>query len=245
MKTVFLARSHSSAKVIAHNLLQKDLVDRVIFETGKTAKRKKLRRMLYRRPLWKILLLPLDLFFLAFLNLKADRLFRQKFPLTPEPPIDLWVDDANDEACLAYLRKEKPDIILIHGTSILKDPILRTAKSCVLNIHGGIVPKYRNVHSEFWAVAQQKYNELGSSILITGKGIDSGDIVAQRSLCPPSPPSVSEAKILVFELSLQLVQEVMLNARQGLIPHSPQEEFKGQPPQTPTFLDWLKYRVKL
>jgi len=245
MKIIFIARALDSSRVIADALLKEKLIDGFILETGSVAKKKKALRMLKRKPLWRILLLPFDLAFLIFMNRKANNYFYKHYPKIPSPPVNLLVDDANEEKCLQHLRKEQPDIILIFGTAILKKPILSIPKIATLNIHGAIVPKYRNVHGEFWAIAHKKYDELGTSLLITNEGIDNGDIVRQRTLGIDRHVSVSEAKMLVFEDTLKLVREELVKIRNGSLTRSPQNTPPDSIFQTPTFIDWLKFRVKI
>lgn len=245
MKIIFLARALDSSKVIANTLMQEGLIDAVIFETGAVAKKRKIFRLLRRKPYWKILFLPLDIVFLLFMNKKANRLFYKKYPTIPEPLINLWVDDANEEKCLSYLQREQPDILLIFGTAILKKPILSIPKTAVINIHGAIVPKYRNVHGEFWAVAYKKYQELGTSLLVTNEGIDAGEVIHQRTLGINTPVSVSEAKLLVFEDTLKLVREELIKIRSGILNRTPQSNLESVIFQTPTFMDWIKLRVKI
>lgn len=226
-------------------LFREGLIECFIVETGKLAKKRKLKRMITQRPRWALLLLPLDIAFLLYMTWKANRLFYKRFPVIPQPKVDLLVDDANEESCIEYLKREQPDILLIYGTAILKDPVLSIPKICALNIHGGIVPKYRNVHGEFWAVAKGKFEELGTSILVMDRGIDSGDVVSQRTLGIRDEISVSTAKLVVFEETLKLVREVIEKARLGTIPRKKQEGISGAPFQTPTFGDWVKHRLKL
>ena len=245
MKIIFLARELDSSKIMADLLRRNNWADRVVFETGVRARKKKLRRMLSRRPLWRIFLLPLDILFLLMMTRKANKLFYQCYSTVPRIEPDHVVTDANDIGCIEYLKQEKPDILVIYGTAILKKSVLSIPKVAVINVHGAIVPKYRNVHGEFWAVAHEKFNELGTSILITNEGIDSGDIVEQRTLNLKHPVSVSQAKLMVFQETLRLIAEVMPKIRQGIVPRRPQAPPTGPNFQTPTFADWLKFRVPL
>lgn len=244
-KIIFLARDLDSSRIIAKQLQDKNLIDGVIFETGKVAKKKKLYRLFRQRPWWRIMLLPLDIAFLLYLNWKGNRLFYQDFPEIPHIDIDLWIDDANEEKCLRYLHQQQPDILLIYGCAILREPILKSPKMCVINIHGGWVPKYRNVHGEFWAVAHRNYSELATSLLITGPGIDDGDIVDQKLLEITQPVSVSEAKQRIFKATLEITIDVVTKARNGDVPRRPQGKYNGPVFHTPSFLDWLRYRVKI
>lgn len=245
MKVIFLARELESSKLIADLLLRKGWADKIIFETGSVARKSKLKRMIWRKPRWRLVLLPLDILFLIWMTRKANQLFHAKHPHIPSVEPALRVEDANEERCVEFLRREQPDFILIYGTAILKKPVLSIPRLGVVNIHGGLVPKYRNVHGEFWAVAHHNFHELGTSILLTDEGVDTGGVVSQRTLGIHTPVSVSEAKLLVFEETLRLLEEVMPELRRESVAAQKQPPYTGTMFQTPTFFDWLRHRVPL
>lgn len=77
------------------------------------------------------------------------------------------------------LRKMKPDIIAVCGTSILKEAILSIPLYGVLNLHGGLSQKYRGLWTTHWAVVNEEPEFIGATVHYISTGIDDGDIVFQ------------------------------------------------------------------
>ena len=48
--------------------------------------------------------------------------------------------------------------------------------------HPGITPKYRGVHSPFWAAYQDDWENIGYSVFWVDGGVDTGDILEQGKL---------------------------------------------------------------
>ena len=58
-------------------------------------------------------------------------------------------DNVNNQKIFEKINDFKPDVIITRGTSIIKEPLVNYPVNYFLNIHGGLVPNYRNVHSVF------------------------------------------------------------------------------------------------
>lgn len=89
------------------------------------------------------------------------------------------INDINSEEVLSILEKEKPDLILDQGTTIVKDYILNTAPLS-LNLHWGLSPYYRGSHCTQWAILNWDPYNIGVTIHKLTKKIDGGDILAQK-----------------------------------------------------------------
>jgi hypothetical protein len=70
------------------------------------------------------------------------------------------VASVNDPSVLARLSAERPDIVVDHGTSIVRDPILATA-AVALNLHWGLSPYYRGVQCTEWALINWDVHNIG------------------------------------------------------------------------------------
>ncbi len=90
----------------------------------------------------------------------------------------IHVSDINSNEVLERLKKEKPDIILDHGTSIVKAHIIGTAPRS-LNLHWGLSPYYRGSHCTEWALMNWDPYNIGVTIHTLTNVIDGGSVVAQ------------------------------------------------------------------
>jgi len=91
----------------------------------------------------------------------------------------LETDDINSDVVSSRLSELQPDLVLDHGTSIVKDHILDKA-AMALNLHWGLSPYYRGTHCTDWALINWDPYNIGVTIHRLTRDIDGGGIVAQR-----------------------------------------------------------------
>ena len=174
MKVVLLCREGAIARRLARMLSEHGLLDAVVAEDGSHARAQKMSREWARTAWWRAPLFGLDLVALAIYGTLWSREVKKRLAAEgagDEYPVGVPVHpvgDANDARCVALLRDLTPDVLVVFGTAIRKRPVLDTAREAALNVHGGVVPKYRNVHSEVWAVLNGDTERVGSSILPSG-----------------------------------------------------------------------------
>ncbi|MBK8339844.1 MAG: hypothetical protein IPK99_07515 [Flavobacteriales bacterium] len=90
------------------------------------------------------------------------------------------VQDINSQEVVDLLERERPELLLVYGTKILKEPVLRTARRGVLNAHCSILPEYRGVRSEFWQCHDEAYDHVGITIHLVDVGVDTGMVLFQQ-----------------------------------------------------------------
>lgn len=75
-----------------------------------------------------------------------------------------------------------PDLIFsFYYRKIIPGNILNCAKMGAINIHPGLLPKYRGCVPSYWAILNNE-DWAGSTLHYMDGGIDSGDIIAQRKI---------------------------------------------------------------
>src|SRR5690606_11499233 len=62
------------------------------------------------------------------------------------------VPNINDPMCIETIRRLKPDVLAVCGTTVIKPQVLTLAPLGALNIHTGITPDYRCADPIFWAL---------------------------------------------------------------------------------------------
>jgi len=108
-----------------------------------------------------------------------DVLFGNKwYGLDKEIPF-LEVDDINSDIVSSKVKEIKPDLILDHGTSVVKNHILGLAE-LALNLHWGLSPYYRGTNCTEWALVNWDPYNIGVTIHKLTKDIDGGDILVQK-----------------------------------------------------------------
>ncbi len=95
----------------------------------------------------------------------------------PDCPMQT-VRSINDPRVVALLTDIMPDLVVVLGTEIIRDHVL-TAAPRFINVHAGITPLYRGSHGQFWAVMNQDFEQIGVTLHIVDRGIDTGGILGQ------------------------------------------------------------------
>lgn len=75
-----------------------------------------------------------------------------------------------------------PDLIIsITANQIFKQDLLKLPKYGCLNLHTAKLPKYKGLMPTFWALKNDE-KEIGVSVFIMDKGIDTGDVIVQKDV---------------------------------------------------------------
>lgn len=105
--------------------------------------------------------------------LSTDQLIQQHSLLVHD------TEDLNHPSSLKVLRSWKPDVIVtIYFDQILKKPALKIPSMAALNMHPGLLPKYRGLWPEFWKLHNRE-KFAGVTIHHLNEQIDAGEVVAQ------------------------------------------------------------------
>ncbi len=249
MTVALLVRDSPAARLLAHRVAESHELLAVVVESGRDARRAKLSRELHRGFPWRLPLTILDLAALGTYQWCWSR-YRTRRDLAVAVP-QAWpavaitqVDDVNDEAGVALLTRLKPDICLVFGTGILRGRTLRLGSRYVLNIHGGIVPAYRNVHSEFWGVLRNDLGNIGTSIIHLDEGIDSGAVALQRRLMVDPDESLFSIRYRNTQLAVETALEALAVAACGPLPAEPQDPAKRGFFITPRLVDLVRMSAR-
>ena len=89
-----------------------------------------------------------------------------------------FAPSVNGEDVVAQLDALKPDALVVHGTAIVKPPVLDTAP-LALNVHWGLSPYYRGTNCTEWALIDRDPYNIGVTVHRLAQRIDAGDIVGQ------------------------------------------------------------------
>lgn len=87
-----------------------------------------------------------------------------------------------DLNCSRLLNLMQSEYLLVLGGRIIKQNILDAFRGCWINGHGGVLPQYRGLCSEYWAVKNKDSNRIGTTIHRLTKKVDFGSILKIRCI---------------------------------------------------------------
>ncbi len=112
----------------------------------------------------------------------------------------------NEPVYVEELKKIKPDIIAVCGSSILKKDIIAIPQKGVLNLHGGLSQKYRGVWTTMWAVYNEEPEYVGVTVHYVSAGIDDGNIIYQErpDIVKDDNPETLYAKVVKLGIKMMI-----------------------------------------
>jgi folate-dependent phosphoribosylglycinamide formyltransferase PurN len=84
----------------------------------------------------------------------------------------------SDPAEVALMMGARPDVVLVFGTGILREPLLSAFDGRIINIHLGLSPYYRGAGTNFWPLVNREPEYVGATIHYLDAGIDTGPIIS-------------------------------------------------------------------
>lgn len=215
MRVALACRRGWEGLYLAHRIAATVPLAALILESGRSARRRKLARLRRKLRWWQVPRAAADLLALALYGRwqgAHTRRFVRRALDTGEYPAAgerLAVDDVNEPACRALLERLRPEVLVVYGTSLLRAPLIAALEGLILNIHTGIVPAYRNVHSELWAYLRGDLGRIGVSILHLDESVDGGAVAAQRVLALRGDESLAAIRCANLALAGDLICELL------------------------------------
>lgn len=127
------------------------------------------------------------------------------------------VDSINDDAVVEWLRANRPEVVVVNGTRIIKRRILDVAEATFINTHCGITPMYRGAHGGYWALKAGDRSNCGVTVHLVDAGIDTGAIVGQRIIDPSRSDNLVTYPYLQIEAALLVLVQSVRDALAGRV----------------------------
>jgi hypothetical protein len=219
----------------------------LVLESGSVARSKKLKKYFSKKSFIEKIISVIDILGLLLL----DKIMMWKIISTlgsfdyPKNVEIKKIDDVNNFDFVNIFQDFNPDLIFNYGTAIYTAATLRTINKPIFNIHSGILPFYRNVHSDFWAYMNNDFNNIGITIFILDAGIDAGEIVSKKFTKLNGNKSLSSIKIHNLRNILALMNDFAIRlASNDKFIGIPQNEIFSASYATPKFIDLLRFSLK-
>jgi len=139
------------------------------------------------------------------------------------------IDSVNSAQCRAALHEFQPEIVLVHGTQLIRAETLACLPRITLNFHSGINPKYRGQAGGYWALAQGDPEHAGATVHIVDKGVDTGPVVHQAPFRSGPRDNFStyfylQAAVL-RDLALRTIDDILAGRLRTYTPDLPSRQF--------------------
>jgi folate-dependent phosphoribosylglycinamide formyltransferase PurN len=85
----------------------------------------------------------------------------------------------NTDDVSEWIATRRPDVIVLFGTGLVRDPLLRAWEGRMVNLHLGLSPYYRGSATNFWPLVLCQPECVGATIHLATREVDAGNILAQ------------------------------------------------------------------
>lgn len=92
----------------------------------------------------------------------------------------IYSSDINSPEVVNFISQQKPDLICVNGTNLLRQPVLEMIDNIefgIINLHTGLSPYSRGGNCNLFMLLEHKPELVGITVHHIDKGIDSGDII--------------------------------------------------------------------
>jgi methionyl-tRNA formyltransferase len=136
------------------------------------------------------------------------------------------VSNHNDKTCQELLTADKPEVLVLGGTRIIKTNILQVPSQSTVNSHPGLLPWLRGSASVGWAL----YKDMpqGVTTHFVDPGIDTGDIILSRELPVYRDDSYESLNYRIAILAGELMAEALFSITKGEAHRKPQDPNVGE-----------------
>lgn len=132
-----------------------------------------------------------------------------------------------DEAFYELLQGYKPEVIIVAAYGrILPQKVLDLPKWGAINVHGSLLPKYRGAAPIQWAILNGD-KETGVSIMQMNAGMDTGDILAMKTIAIADEDTSGTLFDKLALLGGSLLTETLTKLERGEITPMEQDDKKA------------------
>lgn len=150
------------------------------------------------------------------LRLKTEQKFFPGNDFFQSKTLPILYKEVNLPYVYDAVKKFNPDLMLVFGSSIIKNPLLELLPSGrFLNLHLGLSPYYRGSGTNFWPFVNNELEFIGSTILYLDSGIDTGDIVCHIRSNFEISDTVHSIGCKVIRDSVKTVKKIINMIQQG------------------------------
>lgn len=246
MKIILLANDKNSSWFVINEFLRKKRKIIIALEKeesrfnfiGRKIKRVKLS-IIFGQILFRLFIIILSL-----IKKKYTKTLHKEYQLSDNRNyslIDKYFISVNSDKCINWLKKERPDVIIINGTRIVSKKVLDSCNAIFLNIHCGITPNYRGVHGAYWALVNKDYDNIGVTIHQVDKGVDSGEILYQSKFKIDKSDWILSYPIKQYSEGIKLLNKSLDDIENQNLKYLKLNNVNSKIWQHPTLFEYLKY----
>lgn len=147
----------------------------------------------------------------------------KEYAMTQNIPV-YQPEKLRDGTALDLLKKIMPELIVVAAYGrILPKEILELPRLGCVNVHSSLLPKYRGAAPINWAILNGEA-ESGVTIMHMAEGLDTGDIIAQRSTAITLDDTAATLHDRLAQMGAELLTETVAALADGSASRTAQDD---------------------
>jgi len=110
---------------------------------------------------------------------KSEKKFFKNQKIPDVPKLEITKEQLNTQSTIDFIETINPDIILLFGCHLIKEPLFSKLPKNTINLHGGLSPRYRGTATMFWPFYFLEPNHVGTTFHHIVSEPDAGQIIHQ------------------------------------------------------------------
>lgn len=110
-----------------------------------------------------------------------ERFYFKEFITFPEDSqlLEVTHGQINSDEVFLAIKEKNPSVIVLFGTSIIKNPLMDFYKGKIINLHLGLSPYYKGSATNLFPILYKEFEAIGATIHIATEKVDDGPILHQ------------------------------------------------------------------
>ena len=92
------------------------------------------------------------------------------------------IKNINSKASLKILKRNEFDIGIVFGCRKIQQDVIKFFNHGLINIHRGVIKKYRGLDSDLWALFFKDFNNIGVCLHFIDNDLDTGAVIVQKKI---------------------------------------------------------------
>lgn len=120
-----------------------------------------------------------------------------------------YCSDINSKFSYNLLKSNKPDFGIVFGTSKINPKIINLFKDGLINIHRGVISRYRGLDSDWWAIYHNDFQSIGACVHRVSKELDAGHIFKGAKLKIKKKMKIYQLQAYTTDIATKITIEAL------------------------------------
>ena len=111
----------------------------------------------------------------------------------------------NSNKSIKILQNPKIDLGIVFGCRKINQNIINQFRIGLLNIHRGVIHKYRGLDSDLWAILRKDFKNIGVCLHLIDENLDTGPTIEQKKINIKKNTKIFHMRYLTTILATRMV----------------------------------------